>query len=220
MTHLQEECVDLRALPLDDEYAYHISNRNNTSVRMGTLLFESEKFRRIRLTHYDGGDMQVLNCLWYPRPQYDAPLLGVNLVSFGSDKKQLCVVDFQPLEETQNESARPLVAIQEKFPALNETITAKFYDQQFFSPYLLLGRFDKISELLSVGCQATELAVKEYMKLVMSLPVDEGINAERRKLRQNDYNKYNAERDPSLGIYEVYFGKSWAKAYINNVKFG
>jgi len=114
------------------------SQRHLPSIRMGTLVFESKKFRRIRITHYDGGETQVFNSLWYPHTHIDAPLLGINMVSFGEEgRRQLCIIDFQPLDSQHEDLALPLRHIKETHPSLNGTLSTKFYDGKYFSPHMV-----------------------------------------------------------------------------------
>jgi 15,16-dihydrobiliverdin:ferredoxin oxidoreductase len=77
---------------------YHY-NQKQTKARIINESYQSDEYRKIRLTYYDGGDqIQVFNSLWYPRCNlgFDVPLLGIDLICFNG-KKCLCVVDFQPL---------------------------------------------------------------------------------------------------------------------------
>lgn len=60
------------------------------------MSFASSEVRKVRLTYFDAGDkVQVLNAVIYPDTSLDLPLLGIDLISFGS--KNLAGIDFQPL---------------------------------------------------------------------------------------------------------------------------
>jgi len=201
------------------------SQRHLPSIRMGTLVFESKKFRRIRITHYDGGETQVFNSLWYPHTHIDAPLLGINMVSFGEEgRRQLCIIDFQPLDSQHEDLALPLRHIKETHPSLNGTLSTKFYDGKYFSPHMILGKFEKSRDMIDVAFPAMKLAIEEYIQMVDQRQnvTDENVDsltADDRRERQDEYNRYNAKVDPSLGIYEAQFGRDWARNYISNVKF-
>jgi len=60
-------------------------------ARVGSTVFETEAFRKVRMTYFDAGDkVQVFNSLWYPRAECgDVPVLGIDLLCFGGNK--VCV---------------------------------------------------------------------------------------------------------------------------------
>jgi len=211
-------------LPLPEDFSYRLGGagflrgNQDPSVRMGTILFESDIFRRIRLTYYDGGPIQVVNSLWYPRSQYDIPLLGINVISFGETARQLCVIDFQPLTEGQREMGSTLEGIKKEIPTLSGNISGKFYDDRFFSPNILIGKFEDISNLNQATAPAVMKALEGYLSLTEGLEAEE-IGAHHRDRMKEEYNRYNGEKDPSLGIYEAQFGSEWAREYVDRVKF-
>merc|ERR1711871_1685593 len=114
-------------------------------AKIGNLEFEGGPFRKIRVTYFDAGDgVQVYNTLWYPRYEYDLPLLGVDLISLGL-KRVLSVIDFQPLHPTAEYSEKYidwLKPIRDKYPDLQGVLSGKIYeDTSFFSKQMLFGRF-------------------------------------------------------------------------------
>ena len=54
---------------------------------------------------YDAGDnTQVFNAVFYPDPEYNLPILGVDLLAL-NQKKCLAIVDFQPLHQEESHDA-------------------------------------------------------------------------------------------------------------------
>jgi len=164
----------------------------------------------------------VFNSLWYPHGKVDAPLLGINLVSFGVDGRQVCVIDFQPLNENHEALSQPLTDIRQQFPQFSGNLSARFYDETYFSSNLLLGKFENIDQVHKVAIPAAKEAMKQYLTMVDNLPEDADVNGASAKARielQDKYNDYNIEVDPSKAIYEAQFGPDWAKKYMETVKF-
>jgi len=131
-------------------------------VRMSTVQFTCDEFRKIRMTVYDAGNQtQVFTSLWYPQPHLgNLPVFGTDLLQF-NQKRHLCVVDLQPLaKQSAGDNAdndendrdffssfdyenQVLKPIRDQYPSLQETMTKRFYDEnQFFSKQMLLGRFE------------------------------------------------------------------------------
>ena len=95
-------------------------------VRIVQRYFTSDLHRKIRILYYDGGPgAQVFNSLMYPRPCYDAPVLGVDLLQFGG-KKHLTVIDFQPLHGEQAETYEgDIKGIKADYPELGGKMSKK-----------------------------------------------------------------------------------------------
>ena len=123
--------------PLPESFAYRTSTVK--PARIGNVCFHNDRFRKVRLTYFDAGDsVQVFNALWYPKFEYDMPMLGIDLISLGKGRV-LTVVDFQPLHPTADYHAKhiaPLTAIRNKYPDLQGTLSGKIYDDTSFFRYV------------------------------------------------------------------------------------
>ena len=125
--------LGMTEVPLSDTFTYRTSTVK--PARIGNTCYQSDRFRKVRLTYFDAGDsVQVFNALWYPSYAYDLPLLGIDLISLGKGRV-LTVVDFQPLHPTPDYHAKhiaPLTAIRNKYPDLQGTLSGKIYDDTSF----------------------------------------------------------------------------------------
>ena len=193
-------------------------------ARIGNMLFRSAQFRKVRLTYFDGGDaVQVFNTLWYPSYEYDAPMLGVDLISLGLSRV-LNVIDFQPLHPTPEYSAKHidhLASIRSKYPELHGTLSGKIYDDtSFFSKQMLFGRFTDESKVAPVVQPAFEDYLSAYIETVgRCVPDTRQESMAEVKLRQKAYDIYSAQKDPAVGIFDAYFGKDWSYDYVHNFLF-
>jgi len=173
---MKQHLTNLRPLPVTSrDGARDLSYIEKTGdgdkknkVRMSTVQFTCDEFRKIRMTVYDAGNQtQVFTSLWYPQPHLgNLPVFGTDLLQF-NQKRHVCVVDLQPLtkktdhnndntdaDATIDENDRDffssfdyedqlLKPIRDQYPSLQETMTKRFYDEnQFFSKQMLLGRFE------------------------------------------------------------------------------
>lgn len=192
-------------------------------AEMESWCFQSDRFRKIRCTHIDAGPKaQVLNSLWYPAPQYNLPVLGLDLLSFGP--KKLCVVDLQPLPPHtahHHELVQPLAAVREKYPLFLGEKSSKIYeDDLFFSPVMLFGRFRDEDEVKSTLFPALKEYVDFYINLANTCEPNHDPEAMASVLEgQRAYDQYNSERDPAIGLFRSYFGDAFSERYVFDFLF-
>ena len=61
-------------------------------------LFSSPEYRKWRITRLDGGrKLQVFNTVAYPNFDCEIPILGADILWFGTSQKLLEILDYQPL---------------------------------------------------------------------------------------------------------------------------
>jgi len=240
---MKENLTNLRVIPTTsrdgkEEMSYVEGNtgkEGKNPVRMITLCFASDEYRKIRLTVYDAGyRTQVFTSLWYPQPEYDLPVLGTDLLQFNK-QKHLCVVDFQPIGKKSSEAdhAAPyehlLKPIRDQYPSLQESMTKRFYDEnQFFSKQMLLARFADNDNKNDNEQQKHPVyrdlmpAYQEYVKTHLNLikacaPNSESISRVMRQ--QMEYDTYSSRRDPAHAMFTRVFGKKFADDYVYDVLF-
>ena len=64
-------------------------------------LFSSPEYRKWRITRLDGGKkLQVFNTVAYPTFDIEMPILGADILWFGTSQKLLAILDYQPLIQT------------------------------------------------------------------------------------------------------------------------
>lgn len=211
-------------------------------ARVHNRCFESDEFRKIRMTYYDAGKRcQVFNALWYPRRgSDDAPVLGVDLLAFGSskpdcEKRYLVIVDFQPVAKIEDDRPRyerdVMAPIRSKYSSLHGRMSDRFYDEtRFFSKQMLFGRFeDDDAEAVSQLFPAYTEYVEAYASLIQNQQrcgTKEGTDSttlspleEDAVARQTAYDNYSAERDPAMKMFQSMFGKDWADEFVHGFLF-
>ena len=89
-----------KAIEVPEGLSECLSIKGNSKIK--SWLWMVPGFRRWRVTRLDAGDnLQVLNSVAYPDYSNDQPLMGVDLLWFGSSGKLVAVLDFQPLVQDQ-----------------------------------------------------------------------------------------------------------------------
>ncbi len=199
---------------------FHYSENPKKKARLINRVFKSDRFRKIRVLYYDGGpNTQVFNALWYPRPEYDMPVLGIDLLAFAR-KKHLTVIDCQPLHKGSDladheiDATDTLRDIKARYPELAGQMSSKFYDEtQFFSKEMIFARFEDEK----IVPEKLYPAFKEYLASYMGM-MDRATPNDGTRLdvldRQREYDVYSAERDPATGMFASIFGKEWADEFV------
>lgn len=223
--HLERELqrFELQSLPIPEGLEHNLSERGKNKAEIQSWCYRSPQLRKIRYTYIDAGESaQVLNCVAYPDPHYDLPILGIDLLSFGK-KKILVVIDFQPLfrdPEYTEKYIAPMRALRDKYDDLAQDLGMKFYDaNQYFSKNLLFAKTDELTVEHRVFP-----AFKDYLSLYWQLldaatPASEPQEIQRIVEAQKDYDTYSAERDPAHGLFSSYFGAEWAERFLYEFLF-
>ena len=202
--------------------------KNNEKARIYNESYESDEYRKIRMTYYDAGEIQVFNSLYYPRA--NLPLLGIDLIQFRD--RYLVVIDFQPLDEKKEVSE--LEKIRDEMPEiLKGKMSKRFYDEdKFFSDQMLFGRFGKEeainNNLVSVGGHLW-VAFQKYVTLHYDMAMQQAITTPSESEschddkyvleRQREYDVYSAERDPAHALFVKAFGKDFADGFVYDFLF-
>lgn len=192
--------------------------------KIGNLQFSGGIFRKIRITYFDAGEgVQVFNTLWYPKYEYDIPMLGIDLISLGLNRV-LNVMDFQPIHPTEEYSAKyidHLSAIKQKYSDLQGVLSGKIYDDtQFFSKQMLFGRFKDEKSIKKQVFPAFEEYMNAYVELSKrAVPNDDPDAMRVIQQRQQQYDIYSALKDPAVGLFDAYFGKEWSHSFVHKFLF-
>jgi 15,16-dihydrobiliverdin:ferredoxin oxidoreductase len=223
MSYMQENLSNLRVTPMEERFEYNENLKKK--ARMFNLEFQSDEYRKIRMTYYDAGEgCQVFNSLWYPDAKYNLPVLGIDLLSFGG-KKYLAIVDFQPIHDSEEDHSLTfedrLAPVKAGFPTLHGKMSSKFYDEtKFFSQEMLFARFDDVNVIQEELFGAFQKYVNMHTELVRDCPADKSTKAKNAVLdRHSAYDTYSADRDPATGLFAAMFGKEWADDFVYDYLF-
>lgn len=208
--------------PLEQDLAIQQSQRSNSTIR--SWLWNVPGFRRWRVTRLDAGDsLQVLNSVAYPEPSLDHPILGIDLLWFGSRQKLVAVLDFQPLLQDPDYMERHFGGLKElhqRFPDLSGEETMRSFDpHQYFSPWLLFCRGGA-----EQATQSLPSAFKAFLDCFWQMHDDSAAKSSQLSVEQVAnlqvaYDRYSAERDPAHGLFTSHFGKDWSDRFLREFLF-
>lgn len=188
-----------------------------------SLAFAGARTRLARATVLEAPGLKALNCVVFPDPSLEAPLLGLDLVSVGRGRA-LAGFDFHPL------SARPghqvpwlpaLRALREEFGSGAVPHSGNFYpeDAEFFSDGMLLLKASSPEALLD-GLRASE-AFQRYLALYSDVlcAAPEAEDPAELEEAQARYCQWQREHDPAGKAFASLFGEAWAQHYEDEFLF-
>ena len=215
---------DLQSVPIPTGLERQISERGRNPAIIQSWCYQCPQLRKIRYTYIDAGESaQVFNSVIYPAHHYDLPILGIDFLSFGNQKKNLVVMDFQPLfrdEDYQKKYIEPMRSLRDKYDDLAQNLGMKFYDaNQYFSKYLLFAKTEPDTVEERVFPAYIDYINLYWQLLDKAVPLSNPEEIQRIVKAQKDYDQYSAERDPAHGLFSSYFGAEWAERFLYEFLF-
>lgn len=217
------DCFEVAEHAIPDGLQHNLSERGRNPAEIKSWCYSCPEFRKIRYTYIDAGPAaQVFNSVIYPSFEYEMPMLGIDLLSFGK-KKILVVIDFQPLfqeEQYLETHIEPMSFLRLKYDDLAQDLGMKFYDaNQYFSKNLLFAKVDERSveeRVLPAFKDYVDLYFENFKQLE---PLQSSDAIQRVRQAHKDYDQYSAERDPAHGLFSSHFGKEWANRFLYEFLF-
>ena len=215
------ENLDGKELEISKEFKeYH--NKDSKYI-IKNWLFESPQYRKWRITKLDGGDkIQVFNTVAYPNFKSEFPILGADILWFGTSQKLLAIFDYQPLiqEKTYLQKyCSSLDFIKNQYSVFDNNKMKNIYDsKKYFSPWVMICRGNKLNldnDLNNIFCSF----VSNYLIIPKLHQNNQFLTFEQIKNNHIDYDKYSAEKDPADKLFKTFFGETWTENFINNFLF-
>lgn len=189
-----------------------------------SVAYSTPKLRQIRAAHVNGGkSLQVLNFVIFPRPDYDLPFFGADLVTLPGG--HLIAIDMQPLfrddPEYRAKYTEPILPI---FRAYQKDLTwgGDFPEEAkpFFSDAFLWTRPSETETVRTTVFAAFCDYLERYLNFVEKATAIEVTNQRDEIIQaQLRYVNYRAEKDPARGMFTRLYGQEWTEKYIHGFLF-
>jgi phycoerythrobilin:ferredoxin oxidoreductase len=220
--------LDLADYPIPEGFeskcAVSGKGKHKEEVLTTSYGFQSSKLRQIRAAHVQGGDsLQVLNFVIFPKPQYDLPFFGADLVTLPGG--HLIAIDLQPI-------FRGEPAYIEKYAAPVMPLLAQYQQhlpwggdfpeeaKVFFSPAFLWTRLQSTESVRTHVFSAFKGYLNAYLGFVeQAQPVTDEARLQEIQVSQLNYIRYRAEKDPARGMFRRLYGEEWTEEYIHGFLF-
>jgi phycoerythrobilin:ferredoxin oxidoreductase len=220
--------LDLADYPIPEGFeskcAVSGKGKHQEEVLTTSYGFQSSKLRQIRAAHVQGGDsLQVLNFVIFPKPQYDLPFFGADLVTLPGG--HLIAIDMQPIFRDEpayiEKYAAPVMPLLEKYqPHLPWGGDFPEDAKTFFSPAFLWTRLPSTESVQTHVFSAFKDYLNAYLGFVeQAQPVADEARLLAIQASQLNYIRYRAEKDPARGMFRRLYGEEWTEEYIHGFLF-
>ena len=180
--------------------------------------YQTQAFRKLHLELAKvGNNLDILHCVVFPRPEYNLPIFGCDLVG-GRGQISAAIADLSPVSEDR--TLPP--AYQSQLSALPSLTFSQPRDLppwgDIFSQFCLFIRpeneteeeqfLGRVQDFLTVHCQQGQLA--------------ETVSPEQQTLNlagQQRYCSQQQKNDKTRRVLEKAFGEQWAERYMTTVLF-
>ena len=231
-----------------DDLLHMISHDGND--RIYTVSLESDEYRDIRMTYLDcdGGATQIFRCACYPRAngksnkQEEAnndplPVLGMGFMQFAGGRRNVAIMDYQPLHRNNDESKckRPaddiyqsqLNAIRSQHPDFQQSMSDKHFDadekQLYWTDLPLISKWNDNGE----NNEWKQLESSHQRVLEAHVQLTKSLVADRRDTNGDDsveelhaeYDRFLSAREPAGHLLTKAFGADIANRIVHQVLF-
>ncbi|WP_035992260.1 phycocyanobilin:ferredoxin oxidoreductase [Leptolyngbya sp. KIOST-1] len=210
-----QQYLDLSPYRLPEDLGYIEGRLEGEKLTIENQCYQTLQFRKLHLELARvGANLDILHCVLFPRPEYNLPMFGCDLVG-GRGQISAAIVDLSPVTG----------ALPEPYTTALDPLSAHTFAEErdlpgwgtIFSPYCRFIRpaspaeetafVDLIAAYLAVHCQqaiATP-ATPEQTAAVLA--------------GQRHYCEQQQKNDKTRRVLEKAFGDAWAERYMTTVLF-
>ena len=210
-----QETLTLDPYPLPEDLGYVEGKLEGERLTIENQGYQAPQFRKLHLELARvGTTLDILHCVMFPRPEYNLPMFGCDLVG-GRGQISAAIVDLSPVGET--------------LPAAYETALAALDTPTFsqerelpawgtiFSPYCRFIRPSHGEEEASFVQLIVDYLTLHCQQAVLTPPTPEATPAI--WAGQNRYCTQQRQNDKTRRVLEKAFGDAWAERYMTTILF-
>ncbi len=212
--------TELKLLPyeLPEDLGYIEGRLEGDKLTIENQCYQTQAFRKLHLELAKvGNNLDILHCVVFPRPEYNLPIFGCDLVG-GRGQISAAIADLSPVSE---DGTLP-INYQSQLSALPSPTFSQPRELpawgSIFSQFCLFVRpeneeeeekfLGRVRDFLTVHCQQGKLA--------------QAVSPEQQRLNlvgQQRYCTQQQKNDKTRRVLEKAFGEAWAERYLNTVLF-
>ncbi|WOD41417.1 phycocyanobilin:ferredoxin oxidoreductase [Nodosilinea sp. E11] len=210
-----QQYLDLSPYSLPDDLGYIEGRLEGERLTIENQCYQTPQFRKLHLELARvGANLDILHCVMFPRPEYDLPMFGCDLVG-GRGQISAAIIDLSPVTG----------ALPEGYSEALEALPSQSFAEErdlpgwgtIFSPYCRFIRpTSPEEEEAFVGLIVTYLAL--HCQQAIATPATPG-QREHILAGQRHYCEQQQKNDKTRRVLEKAFGQAWADRYMTTVLF-
>ena len=208
---------NLKCIDVDPKISNIISNKEGKELFIENEFHTAKGFRKLHIEVADFSKrLKILHCVFFPDPNYDIPIFGLDLVKV-NEVVSAAIVDLSPSSKNQNKKYDKLLSSIDKSVFESEREIPGwgniFSDNVFFAS--LKNEFEK-----NAFCKIVDHYLLVLIKISKSANPDyDHKNIEERINFQKNYCNQQMKNEKTSLVLLKYFDKKWVDEYIKNVLF-
>jgi phycocyanobilin:ferredoxin oxidoreductase len=210
--------LDLSPYHLPEEFGYVEGRLEGEKLTIENRCYQTPQLRKMHLELARVGNMlDILHCVMFPRPEYDLPMFGCDLVG-GRGQISAAIADLSPvnLEHILPESYTSALSV---LPTLNFSQPRELPEWgNIFSEFcifirptspqeekMFLSRVEDFLEIHCIQARASQPVSSEQTTRILA--------------GQRNYCTKQQQNDKTRRVLEKAFGSDWAEQYMTTVLF-
>lgn len=213
-----QQYLDLSPYELPDDLGYVEGRLEGERLTIENRCYKTPEFRKMHLElAHIGSGLDILHCVMFPRPEYDLPMFGTDLVGGRKNNISAAIVDLSPTNTAQK--------LPERYRDALKALPVCTFSQPrelpqwgtIFSEFCLFVKpasaeeedlfLARVQSFLTLHCQLA-IATRPTPEKMPDLL--EG---------QRQYCNKQQQNDKTRRVLEKAFGAEWAERYMSTVLF-
>ncbi|MEB3229641.1 MAG: phycocyanobilin:ferredoxin oxidoreductase [Leptolyngbyaceae bacterium] len=213
-----QQYLDLKPYALPDDLGYVEGRLEGERLVIENCCYETREFRKLHLELAKiGNGLDILHCVMFPRPEFDLPMFGTDLVGGRNQQISAAIVDLSP--------THPNHQLPHEYDTAIRSLPVYPFSQPrslppwgtIFSEFCLFVRpvgeteeewfLAMVRDFLAIHCQraiATPSTPERRLTLLAG---------------QLNYCRQQQQNDKTRRVLEKAFGDEWAERYMSTVLF-
>lgn len=210
--------LDLSPYHLPAEFGYVEGRLEGEKLTIENRCYQTPQFRKMHLELAKVGNMlDILHCVMFPRPEYNIPMFGCDLVG-GRGQISAAIADLSPVD-VEYKLPQSYTSALGVLPNLNFSQPRELPEWgHIFSEFCLFVRPNSSEEESMFLTRVQEFLDIHCTQALMSQPV----SSEHRLhilAGQRNYCTQQQQNDKTRRVLEKAFGADWAECYMTTVLF-
>ncbi len=210
--------LDISPYHLPAELGYVEGKLEGEKLKIENKCYQAPQFRKMHMELARVGEvLDILHCVMFPRPEYDLPMFGCDLIG-GRGQISAAVVDLSPVNSGRNLTPSYSTELL-KLPAVEFSQPRALPEWgDIFSEYCIFVRpasqkeekmfLSRVKAFLEIHCH--QAAISNPVPPEKMIQILSG---------QRNYCTKQQKNDKTRRVLEKAFGSSWAEHYMSTVLF-
>ena len=210
----QKTLPNVEPLEVDSEFESVLHDTDDGKLDIKNEMYYCTGLRKVHIEIAKLGNLNIVHCIWYPDPEFDIPIFGVDIVAM-KDIVSAAITDISPVDGLDHEIFEDIEYISESFYFPHDRVLPEW--GEVFSPYCKFARLTTDKEKKDF-CDIVDQYLDIFVGAVWGASRDSS-RSEHRYFGQIEYCQHQMKNDKTRNILVNYFGKEWAERYMTEVLF-